>query len=141
MPDTAARADSALSWPVRLLVASDFSGGRDRRDIRQVDGTPIDDLLAATAPTITIGAASPGALEFRRLTDFAPESLRRSLAGRDGETPSAAALDAVLHAPAFQSIEAAWRGLALLLSQATAAPAGSGGGNAAARAVPMHSDA
>ena len=133
MPDTAARAGGALAWPVRLLVVSDFSGGRDRREIRRADGTPIDDLLAATAPRITIGSLPPGELEFRRLADFAPESLRSSLPGRDGEAPSASDLDSALHAPAFQSIESAWRGLAFLLAQVAAAPCGSGDAHGAAR--------
>src|SRR5437867_10718934 len=122
MPDTAARAGGALAWPVRLLVVSDFSGGRDRREIRRADGTPIDDLLAATAPRITIGSLPPGELEFRRLADFAPESLRSSLPGRAGEAPSASAVASALHAPAFPAIEPARRTIAVLLSLVAASP-------------------
>jgi len=131
MPDAAPRAESAVSWPVRVLVVSDFSGGRDRGEIRRVDGASIDELLSAIGPRIAGGSGAPEELIVRRLGDFTPAALCRSLAGPDAQAPSSAVLDGVLHAPAFQAVESAWRGLALLLGHGGASPDRAGGADGA----------
>jgi type VI secretion system protein ImpC len=54
-------------------------------------------------------AAGPVELHFRQLDDFRPEGVARQV----GEV----GLDAILHHPRFQALEAAWRGLWLLVSR------------------------
>jgi len=79
------------------------------RKFVEIDRENFDQVLAAMAPRV---APEPGVeLRFRCLADFAPEGVVRqngSLSGR---------LDAILHAPEFQRLEATWRDLHYLVAQ------------------------
>ena len=67
-------------------------------------------LIAATDPDAKLDmAAGPVELRFRQLDDFRPEGVARQA--------GAERLDAILHHPRFQALEAAWRGLWLLVSR------------------------
>ena len=66
------------------------------------------------------GAPVEVALRFRSLSDFEPEGLARQIPGlldllQSGHAGAAGQLDEMLHAPAFQRLEATWRGLRYLV--------------------------
>ena len=73
----------------------------------EIDRDNFDQVLAAMAPRLVAG---PGVeLRFRALADFAPEGIVSQTA------PLNVSLDAILHAPEFQRLEATWRGLHYLV--------------------------
>jgi type VI secretion system protein ImpC len=82
----------------------------------------LDELLAATAERAAATPADPtGFGEFLRRVvgpHLAPEDDPRQVQlARDTETAIGGILRAVLHHPRFQAVEAAWRGLALLVKR------------------------
>jgi hypothetical protein len=105
------------AWPASVLVVADLGGGGTGP--ARPAGGPLEALFEALAPRLSAGPGLHPEIRFGSLADFTPAGLRR--AGGIGD------LDAVLHAPPFQALEAAWRGLALALG---AAPRGDGGGPA-----------
>ena len=118
--------------PFRIAVLGDFSGRGARglvgsteeiarRRARKVDRGSLDDLIVKTAPTLELkpaGAGGPITLGFRALDDFHPDALHGRVApfgdcfDRDEKT---ALMNAVLHDPAYQGLESAWRGVDWLL--------------------------
>jgi type VI secretion system protein ImpC len=100
----------------------------DRKFV-QVDRDNFDAVLAAYAPRLVFPVKNhlaPGdaplnvELRFRSIADFEPESLARQVPGLfealTAARPEASAqMDEILHAPAFQRLEASWRGLKYLV--------------------------
>jgi len=103
-------------WPVRLLVVADLGG--DVAAPRPATGATLDDLMASMRPRLGPGPGVSREILFRSLADFSPEALRLALPAAVSPDESWKAVDALLHAPRFQAIEAAWRGLDRLLRQA-----------------------
>jgi len=110
--------------PWRILVVTD-AGVDSGRPARVAPGGA-DGWLASLGATIEVpaagGAAAAGARAARiaisNAASFAPAAIASQRAGAGGSPVPAAAIDAVLHAPAFQRLESAWRGLSLLLEHA-----------------------
>ena len=98
--------------PWKITVFSDL-GGRSDPPVR-VRADDLDERLHAMGVSAAIPVPGKGTatLSPESLDDLSPRALRDFL-GVSGE-----ALDAVLHAPAFQGLEAAWRGLARLTAEA-----------------------
>ncbi len=107
-------ASGGMLWPIRVRVVGDLSGGRGSGSVRPVSGT-LDDLMAALEPRLDATAESAHPVRFRTLSDFTPGELGAGLTPRAGAAEKAGALDSILHSPAFQSLESAWRGLERLL--------------------------
>lgn len=123
--------------PLRIAVWGDFSGregreaprsGDELRSLRprkaSFDG--LDDLIEELEPKLAFAVASGDEveLEFRELDDFHPDPVykaadvfNRLADSRDDKVGSPAALQMreLLRHPAYQALESAWRGLALLL--------------------------
>jgi type VI secretion system protein ImpC len=120
--------------PFRIAVLGDFSGrsnqgriemGEDlgRRRPRKVDRDSLDQVMSRLEPGLRLPAGPDGSiveLTFRKLDDFEPDAL----IGRveiftdcTGSDEKSALLDAILHDPAFQALEASWRGLDWLLQR------------------------
>ena len=90
-------------WGVRLLLVSDFSGGRSTRRVLQLTDAGVDSLLAALSPVFPEDSRVQGPGTIGSLADFHPDSWKGALEPQD--------VDEILHARAFQDLEAAWRGL------------------------------
>ncbi len=118
--------------PFRIAVLGDFSGRAargligsaeeiGRRRARKVDRGNLDDLMTKTAPQLDLDLGSAGktaSLSIRSIDDFHPDTLHSRVEAfsdcfdRDEKT---ALMNAILHHPAFQTLEASWRGLDWLL--------------------------
>lgn len=96
----------AMAW--RILVISDL--GRDSGEPVPVTAATLDAVMSGLVPALKL--PSGATLPTGSLAAFEPAAVATAL----GAGASAAAIDAVLHAPEVQRIEAAWRGLARLLS-------------------------
>jgi hypothetical protein len=96
---------STLPW--RILVITDL--GADSRAPAAVTPETLDAWIAGLPATLSL----PGGKTFspKTLADLAPAALQAA-------GVAAGSLDAVLHEPRTQRLEAAWRGLGLLLSHA-----------------------
>src|SRR5262245_53138079 len=104
--------------PWRILVVTD--AGVDSVAPRRLEAGDIDGWLASLEAGVDLPAA--GGRPARRLmlpdrAAFSPGAITAALGG----TASTAEIDAVLHHPAFQRLESAWRGLELLSRHAGAA--------------------
>lgn len=97
---------NTLSW--RILVITDL--GSDSREAAAVTAESLDAWFTRLSPTVAL--PSGRSLAVGSLVALAPAALMA--AGVEGS-----ALDSVLHEPRVQRLEAAWRGLALLLSHAS----------------------
>lgn len=101
-----------LPWRILVLTEAAPAGGAI---VRVPAGEPEFWLAAAD---VRAEVPRPGggttALAPRHAADFEPAALAAALGGN----PAPAALDAALHAPAFQRLDAAWRGLQLLMREA-----------------------
>jgi type VI secretion system protein ImpC len=104
-----------LPWVLGVLADLRADGREEGRRWYEaafvaIERETFDDVLAAMRPALRLDAAAgPVELRFRQLDDFRPEAIARQV----GE----AGLDAILHHPRFQALEAAWRGLWLLVSR------------------------
>lgn len=100
--------------PWRILIVTEAVP--DTGEAVRVAADDPDAWLAAVGARAEVPKPGGGAvaLEPRRAADFAPAAVAAAL----GAGAPAAAVDAALHAPAFQRLEALYRGLALLLSHA-----------------------
>ncbi len=96
----------AMAW--RILVISDL--GRDSGEPVPVTAATLDAVMSGLVPALKLptGATMPTPT----LAAFEPAAVAAAL----GAGASAAAIDAALHAPEVQRIEASWRGLSRLLS-------------------------
>jgi hypothetical protein len=127
-----------LDRPFRILVTGDFSGGLGRNRLPiEVDHNNFGQVMALLAPQLHVPiGATEYALSFRSLDDFTPAGLSQRMMNRtlragagappfDPEalsetfpgSPSASHVRAIMHDPAFQSLEAIWRGLDFLLNR------------------------
>ena len=99
-----------MTLPWKITVVADFGSDHDT----PVSATLGDDLLATLGARAKVKGAPGGAREFQFASeaDFSPAAVAKALGG----DPSAADIDAVLHDPAFQRVESAWRGLQRLLA-------------------------
>ncbi len=98
-----------MAW--RILVVTD-AGVESERAARVTDA---DAWLASLGAAVDVpSGAATVKLELRDPSAFLPANI----AARLGAASSPAAVDAVLHHPAFQRAESAWRGLKLLLEHA-----------------------
>jgi type VI secretion system protein ImpC len=104
-----------LPWVLGVLADLRADGREEGRRWYEaafvdIERETFDDVLSAMHPALRLdSAAGPVELHFRQLDDFRPEEIARQV----GE----AGLDAILHHPRFQALEAAWRGLWLLVSR------------------------
>ncbi len=132
-PDFAATDET----PLRIAVWGDFSGRADRDAPRSADELRslrprkatfdgLDELMEELEPKLafTVASGDEIELEFRELDDFHPDPIYKSADvfnkledSREDKIGSPAALQMreVLRHPAYQALESAWRGLALLL--------------------------
>jgi hypothetical protein len=101
--------------PWRLLVCTD-AGADTGEPVRLSPEGGADAWLAAISAKVDVPKPGGGVatLEPRDASGFAPAAVRAAL----GAAAPAAAVDAALHSPAFQRLEAAYRGLTLLLEHA-----------------------
>lgn len=105
--------------PWRFLVLTD-AGVDTERPVRVLAGGA-DAWLASLGASFEIPAGKGvGALRYALdgPAAFTPAAAAARLAARGDGTPAAAEVDAVLHHPALQHVESAWRGLGLLLEHA-----------------------
>ena len=86
-------AQKKVELPLKLLVAGDFSAGREQAPLAErkkvnIDKNNFDAVLADYAPDLRIAAANtlagdgselPVHLSFRSITDFAPEQVERQI--------------------------------------------------------------
>src|SRR5271170_5909825 len=132
--------------PFVIGVLGDFSANAGRgpwseREILPVDSGSFNDVLDAVRPRVRFKMMSSlaGGLEidltFRHMDDFGPERFVEQIIGRleplrrlyhsrssnDGQILRIH-VDAILHAPEFQALESAWRGLWWLVSRSEASP-------------------
>src|SRR5580765_6313412 len=100
--------------PWRILVLTE--PGLDRGEATRLDAGGADAWLAAIDARVEVPKPGGGtvALEPRDAAGFSPAAVGAAL----GAGANAAAIDAALHAPAFQRLESAWRGLALFAKEA-----------------------
>src|SRR5271157_4639738 len=129
---------ATVELPFVIGVLADLRGAPEdpwpplpERKFVTVDRDNLDAVLADCEPRLAFlvenqlqpgGAPLPVELRFRRMTDFEPEAVARQVPGLLEalivERPeSSRQLDEILHAPAFQRLEASWRGLQYLLWQ------------------------
>lgn len=101
-----------LPWRILILTEAAPPGGAI---VRVPAGDP-DFWLGAADARAEVPKPGGGtiALAPRRAADFEPAAVAAALGG----DANPAAVDAALHAPAFQRLEAAYRGLALLMEHA-----------------------
>uniref|UniRef100_A0A832I702 TssC1 N-terminal domain-containing protein n=1 Tax=Eiseniibacteriota bacterium TaxID=2212470 RepID=A0A832I702_UNCEI len=101
-----------LPWRILVLTEAVPDAGAA---VRVPAGDP-DAWLAAAGASVEVPKPGGGTatLAPRRAADFEPAAVAAAL----GADVAPAAVDAALHAPAFQRLEAAYRGLALLLAHA-----------------------
>lgn len=105
--------------PWRILVLTDALADSGR-PVRVAPGGA-DGWLASLGAVVETPAPGGGTVRhaIRGPVDLGPAAVAAHLAAHaGGAAPSPAAVDAVLHNPAFQRVESAWRGLALLLEHA-----------------------
>jgi type VI secretion system ImpA family protein len=122
--------------PLRIAVWGDFSGREGRESPRNADELrairgrkvtfdELDELIEELEPKLAFSVASGDEieLEFRELDDFHPDPIykaadvfNRLADSREDKVGSPAALQMreLLRHPAYQALESAWRGLALL---------------------------
>ncbi len=122
--------------PFRVAVLGDFSGRGakgeiddaeqiGRRRARKIDRGTLEEVMAKLKPEVSLPIGNgglPETLAFRSLDDFHPDGLvSRVEAFKDAfdNEEKIELLNKILHDPAFQALEASWRGLDWLL-QATA---------------------
>lgn len=130
---------NTVELPFVINVLADLSGESDARQTRLqdrkfafIDQENFDAVIEACEPYLRLvipnrlkpsGAPVELELRFRRLSDFEPEEIARQLPGlldllQSGHAGAADQLNEILHAPAFQRLEATWRGLRYLVSSA-----------------------
>lgn len=122
--------------PFVIGVLGEFSGNQPRPPLRDrafinIDFDNFDHVMDGLSPHARFSIPSSPAgeqeldLVFRGMVDFEPESLinridalRQLGQSTDGDAQAALAryLDNILHAPEFQAVESAWRGLWYLVS-------------------------
>ncbi len=116
--------------PFRIAVLGDFSGRANRgeadpgdlagRKLLKVDRANFDDAVASLAPALRLPLddGQTAELRFASLDDFHPDQVfdkvERFQDLYDSDERSAL-MNALLHHPAFQALESAWRGLDWLL--------------------------
>jgi len=100
--------------PWRILVLTE--AGADRGEAIRLDPSGADGWLAAADARADVPKPGGGTVTLapRDAAGFAPAAVSAAL----GTGANAAAIDAALHAPAFQRLESAWRGLARLAEAA-----------------------
>jgi len=128
--------------PFTIGVLGDYSRAAERPAFRdktlyKIDFDSFDPVMAELKPRAAFKVASAtGAdleidLTFRSIDDFEPEKLISRIPALDALRQSAEPgalraltrqLDRILHAPEFQAVEAAWRGLWYLVSQTETSP-------------------
>ena len=127
---------SSVELPFVMNVLADVSGESDALPIRLqdrkftfIDRENFDAVMEAYAPYLRLvvanrmkrdGAPVELELRFRSVSDFEPEGVARQFPGlldllQSGHAGAADQLDEILHAPAFQRLEATWRGLRYLV--------------------------
>jgi type VI secretion system protein ImpC len=118
------------SLPLKLLVVSDCAGRDATQPSLKVDATGASGLLDKLRPRLQFtvenklqkgGQKISPELEIRCMADFHVESLVSRIgilsdAARDGNSLLGEQLDAILHHPEFQRMEACWLGLDRLCS-------------------------
>jgi len=99
--------------PWRIVVLTE--AGTDTGNAIPVAAGGADAWLAASEASAAVPKPGGGnvTLALRSAADFAPTAVAAALGGASGS-----ALDAALHAPAFQRLESAYRGLVKLLEHA-----------------------
>jgi type VI secretion system protein ImpC len=122
--------------PFTIGVMGDYSGAVVRppfkeRTFLNIDFDNFDAVMAALKPRASFKVASAAGVDadidltFRSIDDFEPENLIARLPALDALRKSgepgalralARQLDRILHAPEFQALESAWRGLWHLIS-------------------------
>ncbi len=123
--------------PFTIGVMGDYSGAAMRppfkdRTFQKIDFDNFDAVMAELKPRASFKVTSAAGVEtdidltFRSIGDFEPENVIARLPELDALRKSgepgallalARQLDRILHAPEFQALEAAWRGLWYLISQ------------------------
>ena len=100
--------------PWRILVLTE--AGKDSGEAIRLDASGADGWLAASDAKADVPKPGGGTVTLapREQSGFTPAAVSAAL----GAGANAAAIDAALHAPAFQRLESAWRGLALLAREA-----------------------
>lgn len=127
---------TTVELPFVINVLADVSGESDARPAELKDRKftflhreNFDEVVAEYAPYVRLvvanrmqrgGGPVEVELRFRSLNDFEPEGVARHLPGmsdlvRSGHAGATAQLNEILHAPAFQRLEATWRGLRYLV--------------------------
>jgi type VI secretion system ImpC/EvpB family protein len=113
------------SLPLKLLVVSDCTGRDAEQPPVKITNEGVSGLLESLHPKISLtvdnqlqkgGQKIPVELEVRRIEDFRPESLISQIeilssAASDGNPMLGDQMDAILHHPEFQRMEASWLGL------------------------------
>jgi type VI secretion system protein ImpC len=128
----------ARELPFVIGVLADLCGQNERPERRfsartfvEIHARNFDDVLAGHAPRLAFavenvseaaGAPFQVELRFRSMADFEPEGVARQVPGlweelTSGRERAARQLDALLHAPEFERLEASWRGLDFLVSR------------------------
>src|SRR5580698_1223087 len=125
-----------VELPFVIGVLADFSGQQEEpvslqdRKFVEVDRGNFDAIVSAFAPRLRLVVANRLErdgnplkidLRFRSMADFEPEGVARQFWGMAallevGHAGAADQLDEILHAPAFQRLEASWRGVRYLVS-------------------------
>ena len=105
----------------RILYAAPFAGvNQTEAESIPVTADGLDKAFERLTPTIDVKAGgSKVTFAPRSMMDFDPAHLGTLL---DGVDDKAAALDQLLHAPAFLTLESAWRGLDTALRMSEGAP-------------------
>lgn len=117
---------------LKLLVVSDCTGGDAEQPPVKVTNAGVSGLLDTMHPKLSLtvdnklqkgGQKIVLELEVRRMEDFRPESLISrieilSSAASDGNPMLGEQMDAILHHPEFQRMEATWHGLERLCGNA-----------------------
>jgi type VI secretion system protein ImpC len=126
-----------VELPFVIGVLADLSGQqepvrlKDRKFV-EVNRGNFEAVVAAWAPRLRLVVANrlerhgdplKIELQFRSMADFEPEGVARQFTGmaallEAGHAGAADQLDEILHAPAFQRLEASWRGVRYLVSSA-----------------------
>jgi type VI secretion system protein ImpC len=129
-PEVEPRGDR-VELPFVIGVMADLAGDacgqlpalEDRRFVAVRAGS-LDAVLARCAPRLMLAVDAIAVdLQFHTIADFAPEGLAGQVPGLEEALAAGAPgafdrLDAILHSPAFQRLEARWRGLKYLLDSA-----------------------
>jgi type VI secretion system protein ImpC len=121
------------SLPLKLLVISDCAGKEVSPPLLKVTAAGASGLLESLNPQLRFavdnklqqgGQKISVELEIRRMEDFRPESLISRIgilaeAANNGNPALGDQIDAILHHPEFQRMEACWLGLERLCSNAS----------------------